>query len=271
MTGDESIVYNLTMELLRNHSVSDVNTGAEMNSQTRRRFLAGCSVLLAAMLTALPGQAATPLKIMVYGGTGRIGQRIVDEALNRGHAVTVVVRDPSKEKIQNARLKVRKGDVLETVNVAQLMADQDVLVSSVSGFDLPEDFFPRVARSLVQAARSVGAKAPRILWVGGASSLPTEPGGRPASETSPDAKPFQKGKQEALAYLRTAKDVSWTELTPPTDINPGVRTGKFRLGNEVLLKDAAGKSAISMEDYAVALLDEIERPRHVRARFTVAY
>ena len=243
-----------------------------MNCQTRRRLLAGCSGLLIAMLAALPGQAATPpLKIVVYGGTGRIGQRIVDEALNRGHTVTVVVRDPSKESRQHARLKVRKGDVLESASVAQLMAGQDVLVSSVSGFDLPADFFPRVARSLVQAARGVGAKAPRIVWVGGASSLPTEPGGRPASETSPDAKPFQKGKLEALVYLRTVQDVSWTELTPPTDIEPGVRTGKFRLGNDVLLKDAAGKSAISMEDYAVALLDEIEQPRHVRARFTLAY
>jgi putative NADH-flavin reductase len=144
------------------------------------------------------------------------------------------------------------------------MNGQDVLVNSVSGFDEPADFFPRVARSLVQAARSVGAKAPRILWVGGASSLPTEPGGRPASETNPDAKPFQKGKQEALAYLRTVQDVSWTELTPPSDIEAGVRTGKFRLGDEVLLKDVAGKSAISMEDYAAALLDEIEQLRHVR-------
>lgn len=224
------------------------------------------------MFAALPGQAAAPsLKILVYGGTGRIGQRIVDEALNRGHTVTVVVRDPSKETRKHARLKVTKGDVLESTAVAKLMAGQDALVSAVSGFDLPADFFPRVAQSLVQAARSVGAKAPRILWVGGASSLPTEPGGRPASESSADAKPFQKGKLDALTYLRTVQDVSWTELTPPSSIEPGVRTGKFRLGDEVLLKDATGKSAISMEDYAVALLDEIEQPRHVRARFTVAY
>lgn len=238
---------------------------------SKRRFLTLCGCVLLGMLQGPLALAAESLKIVVYGGTGRIGQRIVDEALSRGHTVTVVVRDPSRNARQRARLTLLKGDVLDTAGMAKLMVGQDAVISSVSGFSEPLDFFPRVAESMVNAARSVGAKAPRILWVGGASTLPTESGGRPAVETNPDAQPFQKGKLLALNYFRSIKDVSWTELTPPSSIEPGTRTGKFRLGTEVLLKDASGKSAISMEDYAVAMLDEIEKPQYVRSRFTVAY
>lgn len=242
-----------------------------MNNSKRRYFLALCSGLVLAALQGQLAVAAEPLNITVYGGTGRIGQRIVDEALNRGHTVTVVVRDPSREMKKHARLTVSKGDVLDTTGMAKLIAGNDAVVCSVSGFDQPADFFPKVAQSLVKAARATSTKVPRILWVGGASSLSTEAGGRPAVETNPDAKPFQNGKLEALKYFRTVQDVPWTELTPPLTIEPGTRTGKFRLGSDVLLKDADGKSAISMEDYAVAMLDEIEKPRYIRARFTVAY
>lgn len=237
----------------------------------KRRFLTLCGCALLGMLQGPLAMAAESLKIVVYGGTGRIGQRVVDEALKRGHTVTVVVRNPSADAKRRERLTLLKGDVLDTAGMAKLMVGQDAVVSSISGFNEPVDFFPRVAASMVNAARSLGAKAPRILWVGGASSLPIEVGGKPAVEANPDAQPFQKGKLGALNYFRGIKDVSWTDLTPPSNIEPGTRTGKFRLGKEVLLKDASGKSAISMEDYAVAMLDEIEKPQYVRARFTVAY
>jgi hypothetical protein len=136
---------------------------------------------------------------------------------------------------------------------------------------LGEDFFPKVAQSLVTAARRASGKAPRILWVGGSSSLPEEPGGKAQVEIDPKALPFQKGKLDALNFFGDVNDVSWTILTPPTNIEPGTRTNKFRIGNHVLLKDAQGESRISMEDFAVALLDEIERPKHVHSQFTVAY
>lgn len=241
-----------------------------MNNQRRNLFLSGLA-LLAMLHGGPPAFAAESLKITVYGGTGRIGQRIVDEALNRGHVVTVVVRDPSKMAGKRERLTVIKGDILDTAGVAKQIAGQNAVVSAVSGFNLGRDFFPSVAQSLVNAARTAGNKAPRILWVGGASSLPTEAGGKPAVELNPSANPFQQGKLDALNYLRGVKDVSWTELTPPSEIEPGTRTGKFRMSRQVLLKDEAGKSRISMEDYAVAMLDEIEKPQHVRERFTVAY
>lgn len=241
-----------------------------MKNIKRRVVLALCSGILLGSWQSM-SMAAQPLKITVYGGTGRVGQRIVDEALNRGHIVTVVVRNPPATTDERARLTMIKGDILDTHSVAEQMAGQDTVVSAVSGFKLGEDFFPKVAQSLVAAARSVPGKAPRILWVGGASSLPEETGGKAQVEMNPKALSFQKGKLDALNYFRDVKDVKWTVLTPPTDIDPGTRTGKYRIGKDVLLKDAQGKSQISMEDFAVALLDEIEKPQHVRSQFTVAY
>jgi uncharacterized protein len=123
----------------------------------------------------------------------------------------------------------------------------------------------------VTAARGASGKAPRILWVGGSSSLPEEPGGKAQVDTNPKALPFQKGKLDSVNYFAGVKDVRWTIVTPPTNIDPGTRTGKFRIGKNVLLKDAKGESRISMEDFAMALLDEIEKPKHVRSQFTVAY
>jgi hypothetical protein len=241
-----------------------------MKATRRRTLLAVCSGVLLGSWQSL-SVAAQPLKITVYGGTGRIGQRIVDEALNRGHTVTIVVRNPSPTATERPRLIAIKGDILDTEDVTRQMAGQDAVVSAVSGFNLGEDFFPRVAQSLVTAARGVSGKAPRILWVGGSSSLPEDKGGKAQVETNPKALPFQKGKLDALNYFHGIKDLRWTVLTPPTNIEPGTRTGKFRVGRNVLLKDAQGKSQISMEDYAVALLDELERPKHVRSQFTVGY
>lgn len=237
----------------------------------RRRFLVLCaSSVVASMLSGVAG-AADPLRITVYGGTGRIGQRIVNEALDRGHVVTVVVRDPSRMTEKREHLTVVKGDVLDPDSVAKHMAGQDAVISTVSGFDQGTDFFPRVAQSLAKAARSLSDRAPRILWVGGASSLPIEPGGKPAVELNAAAAPFQKGQLQVVNFFRSADDLKWTVLTPPSDIAAGERTGKFRLGKDVLLKDSQGRSRISMEDFAVAMLDEIEKPQHVRSRFTVAY
>lgn len=246
------------------------HSGAIMKNTRRRIILAVCSGVLLGFWQSM-SVAAQPLKITVYGGTGRIGQRIVDEALNRGHIVSVVVRNPSPVVDKRARLTMIKGDILDTRGVAEQMAGQDVVVNAVSGFNLEQDFFPKVAQSLVTAARSASGKAPRILWVGGASSMPEEPGGKAQVQMNPKATPFQKGKLDALNYFGGVKDISWTVLTPPTNIEPGTRTGKFRIGKDVLLKDAQGESRISTEDFAVALLDEIEQPKHIRSQFTVAY
>lgn len=242
-----------------------------MRVPTRRDFFVLCGFAALVSLRTAGAVAADSLKITVYGGSGRIGQRIVNEALNRGHTVTVVVRDPSRMTQKHERLTVVKGDVLDTKAVAQHMAGQDAIVSTVSGFDQGPDFFPKAAQSLASAARSLGASAPRVLWVGGASSLATEPGGKSAVELNPSAPPFQKGQLQVVNFFRSTDGVKWTVLTPPSQIEPGERTAKFRLGKDVLLKDPQGRSRISMEDFAVAMMDEIEKPQHLLSRFTVAY
>jgi hypothetical protein len=230
--------------------------------------------VLVALAWALPGvlTAAPSLKITVYGGTGQIGQRIVSEALNRGHELTVVVRDPSKVA-PRAHLTAVRGDILDSAAVAQQIAGQDVVISAVRvSSDEGQNFYVRAGESLVAAIRSLSGKRPRLIVVGGAGSLEVAPG-KTLVESMPvvdhNSEPYTQS--EALKYYRTVKDVDWSFVSPSLHIEPGTRTGTFRVGGEQLLKDASGKSAISMEDFAVALINEAETPQHVRQHFTVGY
>lgn len=214
--------------------------------------------------------AAAALKIVVYGGTGNIGQRIVHEALERGHTVTVVVRDPSAMAEQPPRLRVLKGDVLDSAQVARLISGSNVVVSAVS-FRKPGEAnsFRKAGESLVSALRRLGPKAPYLIVVGGAGSLEQPPS---FHFQIPDAwREEINGQNDSLAYYRTVNDVRWTYFSPAAMIAPGTRTAKFRLGGDQLIVDAKGDSRISMEDYAVAVLDEAEKPTHVDKRFTIGY
>lgn len=214
--------------------------------------------------------AANPLKIVVFGGTGNIGQRIVHEALERGDTVTVVVRDPSSMAEQPPRLHVLKGDVLDSTAVARMISGTDVVVSAVS-FRKTADAkgFRRAGESLVSALRNLGPRAPYLIVVGGAGSLEQPPS---VHFPVPDAwREEVNGQNDSLAYYRTIRDVRWTYFSPAYMITPGTRTGKFRLGGDQMIVDAKGNSQISMEDYAVAVLDEAEKPTHVDKRFTIGY
>jgi putative NADH-flavin reductase len=237
-------------------------------------FVALAAALLTGTASMPTAQAAgSPLKITVYGGSGNIGQRIVKEALDRGHEVTVVARDPSRVTEKHARLKAVKGDILDSKAVAKQVAGQDVVVIAVSFRGANPDFagYKKAAESYVSVARELKAKAPRLIVVGGAGSLEAKPGVLVA-ESVPDAfKGEVLGQKDALDYYRTVKDVSWTYFSPAGTIQPGKRTGKFRLGGDQLITDSSGKSVISMEDYAVALIDEAEAPKHVGKRFTIGY
>jgi putative NADH-flavin reductase len=236
------------------------------------RIFAGLLGVILAAGVVLEAAAAPPLKITVYGGTGNIGQRIVHEALQRGAIVTIIVRDPSVATEHDARLTVRQGDVLDSMQVAQAAAGQDVIVCAVS-FRKPPDpgAYVRAAKSLVGALRSLGLKAPRLIVVGGAGSL-TDASGKLVAERIPVAfRGEVLGQKDALDYYRTVTDVSWTYFSPAFTISPGTRTGKFRLGRDELISDAHGDSRISMEDYAVAVIDEAEKAAHVHRRFTIGY
>ncbi|MFK0159817.1 NAD(P)-dependent oxidoreductase [Streptomyces sp. NPDC090493] len=214
-------------------------------------------------------------KIALFGATGTIGARILDEALRRGHLVTAVVRDPAKLTRNDPELTVVTGDVLDPESVAEVAEGQDVVVSAVGGGDGPGHIAtirPGV-ESLVTGIRGLGEPAPRLVLVGGAGSLRTPDGTLVwDAEGLPEfLLQIMHAHGDALDFCRTVSDVRWTSLSPAATIEPGERTGVYRIAKEDLIIAEDGSSRISAEDYAVALLDEIEQPRHTGERFTVGY
>ncbi|MFK0282987.1 NAD(P)-dependent oxidoreductase [Streptomyces sp. NPDC090499] len=214
-------------------------------------------------------------KIALFGATGTIGARILDEALRRGHLVTAVVRDPAKLTRNDPELTVVTGDVLDPESVTEVAEGQDVVVSAVGGGDGPGHIAtirPGV-ESLVTGIRSLGEPAPRLVLVGGAGSLRTPDGTLVwDAEGLPEfLLQIMHAHGDALNFCRTVSDVRWTSLSPAATIEPGERTGVYRIAKEDLIIAEDGSSRISAEDYAVALLDEIEQPRHTGERFTVGY
>ncbi|AZQ72390.1 MULTISPECIES: NAD(P)-dependent oxidoreductase [Streptomyces] len=212
-------------------------------------------------------------KIALFGATGTIGSRVLREALDRGHQVTAVVRDPAKLTEQHPNLTVVTGDVLDPASVAAVAKGQDVVVSAVGGGDGPGHLatIKPAAESLVAGLRSLGDTAPRLIAVGGAGSLRT-PDGKQVwdAEGLPEfLLQIMHAHGDALDFYRTVSDVRWTNVSPAGQIEPGERTGTYRTALEDLVVNAEGKSRISTEDYAVALIDEIETPKHVGERFTV--
>jgi hypothetical protein len=205
-----------------------------------------------------------------------IGSRILKELLSRGHTVTAVARDPSKLKAQEG-LTIEKGDLLDADSIAKLSKGADVVISSYgppSGAQGPD---PAKVNQLVDATRALvaGARragAPRIIMVGGAGSLEVSPGLQIVdAPTFPDAyKPVALAHRDAFYALREC-ELNWTYFSPAMMIQPGERTGKFRLGKDALVSDDKGNSSISAEDYAVALVDEVEQGRHTKQRFTIGY
>jgi hypothetical protein len=215
--------------------------------------------------------AADPIRIVVYGGSGNIGERIVHEALGRGHSVIVVVRDPSAMPEKPPQLRVVRGNVLESADVARTISGSDVVVSAVS-FRKPSPDpggFTRAGQSLVTALRSLGPRAPYLIVVGGAGSLEQPPDVH--IEIPAAWKEEVKGQNDSLVYYRTINDIRWTYFSPAFMLTPGTRTGQYRLGGDQMITDAKGNSRISMEDYAMAVVDEAEKPAHVRKRFTIGY
>ncbi|CAM5407165.1 MULTISPECIES: NAD(P)-dependent oxidoreductase [Streptomyces] len=214
-------------------------------------------------------------KIAIFGANGTIGSRVLDEALRRGHQVTAVVRDPAKITKTDPNLAVTTGDILDPASVAAAAQGQDVLVSAVGGGDGPGHIatIKPAAESLVAGLRTLGEAAPRLISVGGAGSLRT-PDGKQVwdAEGLPEfLLQIMHAHGDALDFYRTVTDVRWTNLSPAGLIEPGERTGTYRTALDDLVTDADGTSRISAEDYAVALLDEVEKPQHIGERFTVGY
>jgi putative NADH-flavin reductase len=203
------------------------------------------------------------MKIAVIGATGNAGSRIVTELLSRGHQVLGIARHPEK-MTPRPGLTLTQGDVRDEAGLAQLLTGQDAAIHSVR-------FLDTNARSAIGAAKKSCVK--RFLVVGGAGSLEVAPGSALVDTPNfpPAYKPEASGGRDFLNNLKSERELDWTFLSPSVFFSPGERTGKFRLGKDLVLTGADGQSKISMEDYAIALADEIERPQHSRQRFTVGY
>lgn len=211
-------------------------------------------------------------KLALFGATGNIGSRILDEALHRGHEVTAIVRDPAKLAARPGLATVA-GDITRPDSYTSALQGADAAIVSVSprGNTTGAQLLGLVD-DLLANLRGLGVK--RLFWVGGAGSLEVAPGVR-AMDT-PDFPPEYRDEALALAdvlgVLRTSKaDIDWTFISPPFVIAPGQRTGQYRVGGDQPLFDAQGQSHISNEDYAVALLDRVEKNDAPRRRITVGY
>lgn len=207
------------------------------------------------------------MKIAIIGATGYSGSKILAEALGRGHEVAAIVRTVERLPA-HPRLKALRGDATEPDSLAPLLAGQEVVVSA---FNPGRDETGRGTASILEAAKRSGV--PRLVVVGGAGSLEVAPGRRLLDQPDFPA-PWKEGAVRTAAFLealRAEPAIDWTFVSPAAELVPGERTGRYRLGGDSLLTDEKGESRISLEDYAVALLDEVERPRHRRRRFSVAY
>ncbi len=221
------------------------------------------------------------MKIVVLAATGRAGRAILNELVDRGgHQVTAVARNLDKLPEQLPGTVARVGDDLSSADrLAQIIAGADAVVSAFG----PASTDPRyttdqsytdqlvdVTERVIAAVRKAGV--PCLIIVGGCGSLEFSPGVTVLDSGFWPAQyvPIAKSHVKAFAALR-ASDINWTYFSCPMSITPGERTGKFRLGGDELIKDADGKSRVSFEDYAVALVDELEKPAHERARFTIGY
>lgn len=239
--------------------------------------------MLLLLLGAVASVAASAqsLDILVYGATGKIGSLAVAVALERGHRVAAVSRNPAQIDSAPAGLTAVRGDLLDEASIAMLVRNRDVVIVAVRGVigerSSPEDALQRIAvEKLVTVLRAAGTAAPRLIHVGGAGSLEVEPGVRYADKLPRLFLPKKleleiDGQVLALDYLRSVTEVRWTYVTPPRNFTNGERTGRYRIGGEQMLEDERGRSRVSRADFAVALIDEAERAAHVGERISIAY
>jgi len=216
------------------------------------------------------------MRIVVFGATGAVGQRIVAEAARRDHDVVGVARDPDRTPEIGSTVRLVRGDATDAASVARDVRGADAIVCAISprpgANGRPAPSLVDAARAIMAGAREAGVR--RIVVVGGAGSLEVAPG-----EQLIDQPNFPAAyKSEAVAgrdaldvWRREGEEFDWTYLSPAAEIKAGERTGKYRTTDDRLIVDAHGRSEITYEDYAVALVDELEHPQHVGKRFGVAY
>ncbi|MDP3814483.1 NAD(P)-dependent oxidoreductase [Pseudomonas sp.] len=212
------------------------------------------------------------MKIAIIGASGYVGSALLNEALARGHSVTALVSNPDKLATHEG-LSVVKADALNTESLSASLRGHEAVISAFSGHAHSDvlSYYLNGFQSIVAATKQ--AAVPRLLMVGGAGSLLVAPGLQLVDTPQFPAqwKATAEGARQALRLLQDEIALDWTMLSPSAHLEPGARSAKFRLGGDQLLADAKGESRISLADYALAMIDELERPAHRRQRFTVGY
>lgn len=214
-------------------------------------------------------------KIVLIGASGFVGSAILKEALDRGHEVRAVVRHPEKITINHRNLILTQGDVSSAETVTEVCRNADAVISAYNpGWKNPEIAVEttRVYRAILEGVRKSGVK--RFLVVGGAGSLFISPGKRLMDSGGMPESFLPPVRALAAFYLEdlmNEKDIDWVFFSPAGMLEPGIRTGKFRLGKDDMVVNDKGESKISVQDYAVAMIDELENPAHHCERFTIGY
>ena len=213
------------------------------------------------------------MKIALIGGSGFVGSALLEELLRRGHRVTALARNPAKLAARPG-LAVVGANALDAAQVGQAVEGHEAVISAYNpGWQEPEihALFLQGSKAITEGVKRSGVK--RLLVVGGAGSLFVAPGVQLVDTPNFPAE-YKQGAlaaREALALIRTETGLDWSFVSPPVFLAPGERKGGFRIGGEEVLMDGDKPAGISVADLAVAIVDEIETPRHVRSRFTVGY
>ncbi|WP_029327918.1 NAD(P)-dependent oxidoreductase [Bacteroides sp. 14(A)] len=213
--------------------------------------------------------------VILIGASGFVGTAILNELLNRGHKVTAIVRDPAKVNASNPNLKVVQADVTDTDVLIEASKGKDAVISAYNpGWKNPNIYEETLKNYplIVDSVKKAGVE--RLLIVGGAGTLFYAPGKMVMDADDVPAKLLPGIKSLGEFYLNTLRkenDIDWIFLSPAANMTPGERTGKFRIGKDDLVVDVNGDSNISVEDYAVAMVDELEQKHHHKERFTIGY
>lgn len=214
------------------------------------------------------------MKIAIIGATGLVGTRVVKEALQRGYEVKAIARKPENLEVTDGKLQKVTADVFNIDALAEVIKGSDAVVSTYNaGWANPNlyDDFIKGSEAIQQAAKQAGVK--RLLVVGGAGSLEIEPGKQlvDSPEFPADWKKGATAARDYLNILKKEQDLEWTFLSPAINLHPGERTGQFRLGTDNPVFNEQGQSEITVEDLAVAIINELENNSYIKKRFTAAY
>ena len=213
------------------------------------------------------------MKLALIGASGFVGAAVLQEALDRGHQVTGIVRNPAKLP-QHPELKAMAGDAYNVEALAAHLKGHDAVIHAFNpGWgtaDIRERFI-QGSQAIIAASKQ--ADVQRLLVVGGAGSLYVAPGLQliDTPDFPAEYKEGAEGARQALNLLKAETALAWSFISPPALLQPGARSGQFRIGGDQLLMNGDAPAQISVADLAVAIIDELERPHHLRQRFTVGY